>query len=244
MVDSGSTYVVGPSAEVGKFAEKNDALCFQLNGNGDIDENSQVNCDDAKGFDIGVVPCNTEVEPLVFHANGQQFSLGKDELVMPVQTSHGTLCVLRLNGSGTIPGWVLGDPFLSKFYAVFDFGEKRLGFARSARNSKDVCPSDTDLDLEFYHPDPDIVSFNITHDKPDTNTEVNSSHPLHTGKSAAGTDGKSNLGTGGIVGIIFGVLGFFGILLFAYRRRAVKAKNESNNNSALPESSPAQTDFI
>ena len=244
VVDSGSTYVVGPSTEIGKFAEKNDALCFQLNENGDIDQNSQVDCYDANGFDIGVVPCKKEIDPLVFHANGQQFSLGKDELVMPVQTSHGTLCVLRLNGSATIPGWVLGDPFLSKFYAVFDFGGKRLGFARSARSSNDICPSDTNLDLDSYHPDPDIISFNVTHEKPDTNTEVTSSHPLTTGKSTTVTEENSKLGAGGIVGIIFGVLGLVGILLFAYRRHAKNTKKDKNENTAPPEASPAQTDFI
>lgn len=39
---------------------------------------------------------------------------------------------------------LLGDPFLRKYYTLFDFANKRLGFAQSV----DICPSNIAIDQD------------------------------------------------------------------------------------------------
>jgi hypothetical protein len=47
----------------------------------------------------------------------------------------------------TSQGWVLGDVFLNKYYAVFDFSDKRVGFAKALKDSEDTCERDLPLDI-------------------------------------------------------------------------------------------------
>ena len=149
VVDSGSTYVVGPAMDVGKYCKENHAMCFQLNSDGNMDKDSNVSCDNWQGFDVAVVPCEADVSDLIFQADGMTYKLGKKELVMSVDTSHGVLCVLKVNGSAMLPGWVLGDPFLMKYYTAYDFGQQRVGVAISTKNSAvtDNCEADSHLDI-------------------------------------------------------------------------------------------------
>ena len=37
---------------------------------------------------------------------------------------------MNLGGSGI--DWILGDPFVGKFYSVYDFGQNRIGLATAA----------------------------------------------------------------------------------------------------------------
>jgi hypothetical protein len=46
---------------------------------------------------------------------------------------------------------VLGDAFLNKYYTAFDFTNKRLGFAKAAKNSADRCDEDLKLDITHVH---------------------------------------------------------------------------------------------
>jgi hypothetical protein len=47
----------------------------------------------------------------------------------------------------------LGDAFLNKYYAAFDFANKRVGFAIAVQNTDDVCQDDLDLDIGYHNPD-------------------------------------------------------------------------------------------
>lgn len=147
IADSGSTYIIGPSADVGAFAEMNKAVCFLFNPEGEIDEQSATTCDNPNGFDIAVVDCDSPFFPLELFADGAKYTLDKDDLVLHVDTVAGPLCVLRMNGSEENPAWVLGDVFFNKYYAAFDFVKKRVGFAEAAEDSTDVCARDLELDI-------------------------------------------------------------------------------------------------
>lgn len=46
-------------------------------------------------------------------------------------------------------GWVLGDAFLTKYYSVYDFVNKRIGFAKASKESSTVCDTDTPFDLSY-----------------------------------------------------------------------------------------------
>lgn len=147
IADTGSTYIIGPSADVGAFAEMNKAMCFLFNSDGEIDEQSGTTCDNPDGFDIAVVDCDKPFFPLELFADDAKYTLDKDDLVLHIDTTAGPLCVLRMNGSEENPAWVLGDVFFNKYYAAFDFEKKRVGFAEAAEDSADSCTMDLDLDI-------------------------------------------------------------------------------------------------
>ena len=44
---------------------------------------------------------------------------------------------------------MLGDTFLTKYYSVYDFVNKRVGFAEAAADSTSICDKDTPMDLSY-----------------------------------------------------------------------------------------------
>ena len=44
---------------------------------------------------------------------------------------------------------MLGDTFLNKYYSVYDFVNKRVGFAESSEDSSSICDQDSPLDLQY-----------------------------------------------------------------------------------------------
>mmetsp|Transcript_51541 Transcript_51541/g.154744 ORF Transcript_51541/g.154744 Transcript_51541/m.154744 type:complete len:379 (-) Transcript_51541:34-1170(-) len=228
IVDSGSTYVIGPSADVGAFAEMNKAMCFLFNSEGEIDEESMIKCDYPAGFDIAVVDCSQPFYPLELFADGAKYSLDKDDLVLEVSTEDGPLCVLRMNGSEENPAWVLGDAFFNRYYAAFDFVKKRVGFAKAAENSADECTSDLHLDISTSQP-PNRGHHKVPIGLPASPHNEDSSHvsidapPMkdHEITAKATDSGKSHKGTHKFGLAVFGlfavcVVAFF---LFVQNRR-------------------------
>ena len=43
----------------------------------------------------------------------------------------------------------MGDTFLKKYYSVYDFVNKRVGFAEAATDSTSICDADAPLDLSY-----------------------------------------------------------------------------------------------
>jgi hypothetical protein len=144
IMDSGSTYIVGPSEAIGSMAELNDVACFDMSSPLGPEF---VDCGSPFGFDTAAVDCDEPLKDIKFMADGETYNLAKEDLVITIETSIGPLCILRIVSDFELDGWVLGDVFFNSHYAAFDFGSKRLGLARSAKNSKEVCKRDLDMDL-------------------------------------------------------------------------------------------------
>ena len=101
LVDSGSTYLVGPIDEIGYAAEQNQAVCFNVKDDGDPDI---VDCTSPFGFEAASIDCDQETFlPVEFVADSVSYVLGREELVDVIETTMGPLCLLRLAGNADIP---------------------------------------------------------------------------------------------------------------------------------------------
>ena len=112
IVDSGTSLLTGPSEDVAALAEKVGAISFIA---GEY-----------------LIPCHTSSPDLVFVLNGQNYTLTKEDYVIP----DGGLCLFAMMGLDVPrpngPLWILGDVFMRKYYSVFDWENEQVGFAPKA----------------------------------------------------------------------------------------------------------------
>merc|ERR1712032_955807 len=118
IVDSGTSLLAGPSAEVKAIADKLGAKSVM-----------------GKEY---TVDCSKDLPDLTFTLGGKDYTLNGQDLIL---TQSGSSCILGLMGVDVPaprgPLWILGDVFMRKFYVQFDWGQKRLGFATAAAMSID-----------------------------------------------------------------------------------------------------------
>mmetsp|Transcript_21007 Transcript_21007/g.44336 ORF Transcript_21007/g.44336 Transcript_21007/m.44336 type:complete len:413 (+) Transcript_21007:268-1506(+) len=109
IVDSGTSLITGPRAEISKIANSVGATANLL---------GQYTIDCAK------VPTLPNLE---FQINGKTWAVPGKDLVIQAQ---GT-CLFALMGMDIPQGpkWILGDVFMRQYYTIFDYGNKRVGFA-------------------------------------------------------------------------------------------------------------------
>lgn len=106
IVDTGTSLFAGPTEDVKKIAAAVGAKPF-VNGEYTID-------------------CNAG-EDITFTLGGKDFTFTPADYVIKDQS----ICLFAFLGLD-VPGnplWILGDPFIRKYYTVFDYGQKRVGFA-------------------------------------------------------------------------------------------------------------------
>uniref|UniRef100_A0A224XNX9 Putative aspartyl protease n=1 Tax=Panstrongylus lignarius TaxID=156445 RepID=A0A224XNX9_9HEMI len=110
IADTGTTMIIGPSAEISAIHEYIGAQ---------------------ENYGLGVVECKNvkNLPPLIFHINGKKYVLqGKDYILNWDEDPF--VCMTgfsgaRLNGQT----WILGDVFLGKFYNIFNVQDKSIAFA-------------------------------------------------------------------------------------------------------------------
>lgn len=74
---------------------------------------------------------------IAFKFGAEDFELGPDFYVIRAKNEKGVdECVLGIEGMNAgVPIWILGDPFLRKYYTVWDGEQKRVGFATAKQPS-------------------------------------------------------------------------------------------------------------
>ncbi|CAM9587147.1 unnamed protein product [Phaeothamnion confervicola] len=113
IIDSGTSLLTGPADEVAKIAAKIGAKKF-LNGE------YLVDCAAA-----------ADLPALTFTIGGVDYPLEGPEYII----NSGKVCLLALMAmdipAPAGPLWIMGDVFMRKYYVAFDYGNKRVGIARS-----------------------------------------------------------------------------------------------------------------
>lgn len=106
VVDTGTSILTGPTKQI-------NALISKV---GDVKE-------DCSNQD--------QLPTLAFTLNGVDFDLGPDFYVLKVKddTTGTFVCELGMQALDQLGLWILGDPFLRKYYTVFDRQNDQVGFA-------------------------------------------------------------------------------------------------------------------
>lgn len=106
VVDTGTSVIAGPQKAMNSLAEKIG--------------NVSADCSNL-----------AQLPTVSFTINGQEFQLEPDFYVLRMKDSEGKdQCELGIQGvNAGVPIYILGDPFLRKYYTVWDADENRVGFA-------------------------------------------------------------------------------------------------------------------
>lgn len=114
ILDTGTSILAGPSADVKALASKVGASPFFLN---------------PKEYTIS---CTANPGPITVTMGGKDFTLESKDYII----NAGGLCLFGFTGidvpAPNGPLWIMGDVFIRKYYTVFDYANKRLGFAPAA----------------------------------------------------------------------------------------------------------------
>jgi len=119
VVDTGTSIIAGPTIDVAIIAASVGAKPLHTNRN-----QYQIDCST-----IDALP------NLTFTLDsGHEYHLSGREYVEVIKEGYSKqICLFGLSGLDVPRGplWILGDLFLSKYYTVFDYGNKQVGFALS-----------------------------------------------------------------------------------------------------------------
>jgi len=107
IIDSGTSFIVGTAFGVSNFAY-------------------EMGAEYSRYYKLYMMTsCNQTTPSAKIQFNGFTAELTPQDMKFEVETNK---CALALQeGGGTL--WIFGDPIMRKYYTVFDYGKKRIGFA-------------------------------------------------------------------------------------------------------------------
>jgi len=113
VVDTGTSVLVGPPSSIAPVLQK-------------IGNVSQ-DCSNVKSLPT-----------ITITFGGKDFDLEPDFYVIRMQNGDAEECQLGVQGMNAgVPIWILGDPFLRKYYTVWDAEQNRVGFATAKSTSSE-----------------------------------------------------------------------------------------------------------
>merc|ERR1712192_253608 len=115
VVDTGTSVIAAPGSSA-------NALIAKI---------GKVNDDCSNAKDLPVI---------TFSINGKDFDLGPDFYVIRQAAGPGgkVECALGIQALQGVPMWILGDPFLRKYYTVWDGDNNKVGFALAKQPSEEI----------------------------------------------------------------------------------------------------------
>lgn len=125
IVDSGTSLLAGPKAAVAQLAQKAGATSV-------MGKEYMIDCGK-----IASLPALS-----VTLGGGKTFELEGKDYVINMQGK----CLFAFMGIDMPPSvgplWILGDIFMRKYYTVFDYGKKQVGFAPYKKSQDVAFPSE------------------------------------------------------------------------------------------------------
>jgi len=116
IVDTGTSLIAGPDTEVKEIMHKLGAFLH-------LGPEWFIGCNK--------VP---DMPAFTFILNGIDYPVqGADLVIESTDDTGASLCIVGIMGLplGTLEAWILGDPFIARYYTEFDVGNERMGFAHS-----------------------------------------------------------------------------------------------------------------
>jgi len=114
--DTGTSLIAGPKKAVAAINEKIGATPLPIGGA------SMVSCDQVDSLPT-----------IDFVIKGKSFPLKPSQYIMKVSQMGQEICLSGFMGIDVPRGplWILGDVFIGPYYQVYDYGNARVGFAKS-----------------------------------------------------------------------------------------------------------------
>lgn len=117
VADTGTSMIAGPTKEI-------DYLNKILGFWGPISEMYTINCNLIK-----------TLPKVIFKIAHNDFSLSSEQYILQMSQYGQTLCFsIFVALPEELNFWILGDAFIGYYYTEFDYGNKRLGFAKTKDN--------------------------------------------------------------------------------------------------------------
>jgi len=110
IVDSGTSLLTGPTADIQKIAS-------QVGASKTVIGQYTIDCEKVK-----------DIPDITFTISGKPYTIAGSKLVIQ---SAGTCLFAMMGMDFPAPGpqWILGDVFMREYYTVFDYENKKVGFA-------------------------------------------------------------------------------------------------------------------